>query len=102
MTQNSVEQYNTNSSKVLKSRKYFHLNECVWCVITLHSALWVLVFYISVLYFLFFLPSLSLRGKGGKKRLHGTVHGITKRVGHNQKKILIIKHAYCLFENLKV
>ena len=67
MTQNSIEQYNTNSSKVLKSRKYFHLNECVWCVITLHSALWVLVFYISVLYFLFFLPSLSLRGKGKKK-----------------------------------
>lgn len=30
MTQNSIEQYNTNSSKVLKSRKYFHLNECAY------------------------------------------------------------------------
>jgi len=83
MTQNSIEQYNTNSSKVLKSRKYFHLNECVWCVTTLHSALWVLVFYISVLFIYSSFSLLCPYGGEGKKRLHGTVHRITKRVGHN-------------------
>lgn len=86
MTQNSIEQYNTNSSKVLKSRKYFHLNECVWCVITLHSALWVLVFYISVLYFLFFLPSLSLRGKGEKKDYMEQSMELQKELDTTKKK----------------
>lgn len=62
MTQNSIEQYNTNSSKVLKSRKYFHLNEYVWCVITLdfiQPFMGISVLYSCPLYFLL--------SRGGKK-----------------------------------
>lgn len=61
-----------------------------------HSALWVLVFCIPVL----FISSSFKRGK--KKDYMNSPWNYKKSWTQQQQQKFMIKHAYCLFENLKV
>lgn len=114
MTQMSVEQYNGNciSSKVLKNKWYFHLQECFWCVFTVDDLDDSMA--ISVIHFcpffscpLFISSSFPLHPSGKEKKAYMDqkyAECWAETNGFNQNMFLcfsnfIIKHAYCLFQH---
>lgn len=78
------------SSKVLKSRKYFHLKEWLWCVITLGDFFQLYNLLVSCIPFLFISSSLALQGKEKEGYRDQRVHNA------EQKRVGLIRAHFCV------